>query len=56
MPSSKGSGDYLRKLIDLPRSIIKELKRLAWAADKSVKKYMEYLVIREADRHRNDHV
>lgn len=39
--------DVLRKQIDLPRETIKDLKIVAAYADKSVKKYMEDLIIND---------
>jgi hypothetical protein len=41
---------YLRKLIDLPRPIIKDLKKLAVDADKSLKKYIEEVIVNEVEK------
>jgi hypothetical protein len=39
--------DVLRKQIDLPKETIKDLKIVAAYSDKSVKKYMEDLIIND---------
>jgi hypothetical protein len=44
----------LRKLIDLPRPIVKELKQLALDSDKSLKRYIEDVIVQEVERRRTE--
>jgi hypothetical protein len=44
---------YLRKLIDIPKPILKELKKLAIESDKSLKQYIQDIIISEVEKHRN---
>jgi len=43
---------YLRKLIDIPKPVLNELKKLAIDADKSLKSYIEDLLINEVEKSR----
>ncbi|CAN5394559.1 hypothetical protein BH09BAC3_BH09BAC3_27440 [soil metagenome] len=43
---------YLRKLIDVPKSIVRELKNLAIDSDKSVKTYIQDLIKEDVLKHR----
>jgi hypothetical protein len=53
--SSKGNGDQkdLRKIIDVPHAIIKDLKKLAIEADSSLKAYIQNLLVIEVEKHRS---
>ena len=42
----------VRKLIDLPKSIIRDLKILALESDKSLKSYLQDLIITEVEKFR----
>jgi len=39
--------DVVRKQIDIPKNIIKDLKLIALNADKSVKRYIEDLILND---------
>jgi len=45
---------YLKKLIDIPRSILKDLKVLAINADKSLKSYIEDILVDQVKKFRQD--
>lgn len=43
----------LKKLIDIPHDIIKDLKKLAVDADKSLKSYIQDILVEIVEKHRN---
>ena len=43
----------LKKLIDIPQDIIKDLKKLAVDADKSLKSYIQDTLVEVVEKHRN---
>jgi hypothetical protein len=43
---------YLRKLIDIPKPIVKELKKLALESDKSLKQYIQDIIVNEVEKYR----
>jgi hypothetical protein len=45
MNKEQRKSEYLRKLIDLPRPLVKELQALAKESDKSLKGYIEGLIL-----------
>jgi hypothetical protein len=47
MATSENIRDRIRKEIQLPKDILKDLKIVAAYSDKSVKKYMEDLIIQD---------
>jgi hypothetical protein len=52
MGKLSGGVPTVRKLIDLPISIIKDLKMLALESDKSLKSYLQELIISEVEKFR----
>jgi len=54
MESHNDGPQYLRKLIDLPRPILDDLKKLAQEADKSLKKYIEDVIAGEVEKRRTE--
>jgi hypothetical protein len=44
----------LKKLIDIPNDIIKDLKKLAVDADKSLKSYIQDTLVDVVEKHRNN--
>ena len=44
----------LKKLIDIPNDIIKDLKKLAVDADKSLKSYIQDTLVEVVEKHRNN--
>ena len=44
---------YLRKLIDIPKPILIDLKKLAIDSDKSLKSYIQDILVSEVERRRN---
>jgi hypothetical protein len=53
MNKTQRKAEYLRKLIDLPRPIVSELQKLAQDSDKSLKSYIEYLVVSDVNKNAN---
>jgi len=53
--SSSGNGDQrdLRKIIDVPYAIVKDLKKLAIDADCTLKAYIQDLLVLEVEKRRN---
>jgi hypothetical protein len=53
--SSSGNGDKkdLRKIIDVPHAIVKDLKKLAIDADSTLKAYIQDLLVNEVEKRRN---
>jgi len=45
---------YLRKLIDIPKPIVKELKKLALESDKSLKQYIQDIIVSEVEKSRSN--
>ncbi len=43
----------LKKLIDIPYDIVKDLKKLAVDADKSLKSYIQDTLVEVVEKHRN---
>jgi len=43
---------YLKKLIDIPQDIVKDLKKLAVDADKSLKTYIQDTLVEVVEKHR----
>jgi hypothetical protein len=53
MEQPKDKSQYLRKLIDIPKPIVKELKKLAVESDKSLKQYIQDIIVKEVEKSRN---
>lgn len=47
MNKEQRKAEFLRKLIDLPRPIVSDLQKLARESDKSLKSYIEELVVND---------
>jgi hypothetical protein len=54
MENLENASGTLKKLIDLPKPIVKDLKKLALEADKSLKKYIEDVIVQEVEKRRQD--
>ena len=52
MKAQKTESIYLRKLIDIPNTMVRELKNIAIDSDKSVKTYIQDLIIEDVLKHR----
>jgi len=50
MNKAQRKSEYLRKLIDLPRPIIGELQKLAQESDRSLKSYIESLIVNDVSK------
>ena len=53
MKNATGKPPYLRKLIDIPKSIVGDLKKMAINSDKSLKVFIQDILINVVERHRN---
>jgi len=51
--NSSNDESHLRKIIDIPRSIVEDLKKLAGDANSSVKGYIQDLLVMEVERKKN---
>jgi hypothetical protein len=47
MNKEQRKAEFLRKLIDLPRPIVSELQKLARESDRSLKSYIEELIVND---------
>jgi hypothetical protein len=54
MENFENDSRTLKKLIDLPKPIVKDLKKLALEADKSLKKYIEDVIVQEVEKYRQN--
>jgi hypothetical protein len=54
MKKAQRKAEYLRKLIDLPRPIVSELQKLAQESDKSLKGYIEHLIVNDVSMNAGD--
>jgi hypothetical protein len=52
MENQEKKAQRLRKLIDIPKPILLELKKLALESNKSLKEYIQDIIIDEAERSR----
>ncbi len=52
MENQEKKPQRLRKLIDIPKPILLELKKLAVESNKSLKQYIEDIIVEEAKRSR----
>ena len=53
MKNTAEKPQYLRKLIDIPKPILIDLKKQAIDSDKSLKSYIQDILVTEVERRRN---